>query len=706
VRTAVLHIGPKTNDGFPVELRVMSADATVLPAEPIATTTIPAAFFAADYAPKSEAGPPIGAKAAVELYAHDEEELSEYDALGLSLYRVLTSGGVGQSWHDFRDDAPGAGLCTVLNIASHASTKSLHDLPWEMMRDEDGNYLFVDPENPMLRGEALTLADRNPLVRPAARGLEYPLDDWPLRVIVAVSVEPGGKTAIAADEELCRLETLFGKHRCEIEYEVLENPTIAELTIRCADAAPHVLHFIGHADTGGGAGDSRLLMYSPRAPGRAGLEAWSARDIQNALQRVPIRLVVLNACRTAAAVKGGASALMPHTSLSDGFLRIGTLGVVGMQHDIRGDLAAAFSAALYEEIIQGACPDRAVAKARWEISRIASLEQRREWSFPVLRTRVLPRFVLPRPPAVQCSTLLVQRFSSRVTQRRIVRETLRGRASRLARNAVDGATGASSPHLTLITGESEIGKSHLAKWCYQVAQRHGANVVYVSFGTTGIPDLLDALRWIRDGKRPTADRELKRDPDWPLPEKAFREFTWTLNHRIRGVTLIPPLREEDVVTDEGRRLVGSERPAENFVDDTLLQFRLALENAARPGSLVLVLDQIEQIEPTALTDWLPRGLFAPIARGEVKGVHLVLITRSKDLAAQLANVAPNAPAKIPLNEFAPDEMIAVVRQLCFQWSGEVFSALDKGGIVQKMLDQFGHGGNVLQRIDTICGQMK
>jgi hypothetical protein len=706
VRTVVIRITePKKGGAFPVEL--LSGD----PGSPLklvagTKVTLPGDLAAAA-AVTDPAGGLLTAARAREIYA-GAEPADELAVLGEFMYRLLARGKLAQAWARLRDEAPPEGTRTLLDIGSGPACRALHDLPWERMYDpQTGAHLFLEPSHLVLRGEARAVEEANPLVRAAARKHLFPQDDWPLRVLVVFGASPdfaqgkGVPGGIGASRELQALESLFASSRFDVDCEVLEHPLPAEIVDKCEKVQPHILHFIGHAEADGAPQNHRLRIWRPAVAGaQAGYLDWALHDVRNDLQaQSPPRLAFLNACRTAAAGNGGAASPgSPFASIAEAFLNLGALGVIGMQGDVPGDIAAEYARVFYQAAIAGDPVDLAATKARRAAARVRpDLVKRCAWSFPVLRTRVLPQLVLPQRPSVPGEATFLERFVSQVSQRRVVRDAVRNRL------ALEKA--GSSPHLVAIVGEEDAGKSHLAKWCAQICARGGPRAVYVPFGDHDSLDIVDALRCIRDGQRPVPGRPPERVPTWPLGAEPFRRFTWELNHRLRGVTMVPAPADGDVVADEGTRLKGDSRPDEGFFAGVLGQFRLALEEAARPNGLLVVLDQISKVQEAHLEPLIGQ-LLRHVAAGSVKGVRMIVVARTEEFEQRLKALreGTSGATVVEVGYFQANEFERVARQLCLQWAPDRFGLLQPvlPGILAAANQKERWKAGVLRRVDDIC----
>ena len=672
--TLVLRITDRDKHGYSIEL--LEAD------RPESTNLVPVKGASA-IIPKSleletpietSGGDALTAQRVRELYSSTTGESDDFALIGEFLYRLVARGKVDNHWHRLR----GEGVTrTILDIAP--DLRELQALPWELMYDRaTGTHLFLDTV-PMLRCQMRQIADPNPEVSPAGSLLSFPDDDWPLRVLVIFGASPEfadgqlDEKNIGARAELNALEAIFASHRFDVEFQVLENPSRTAIASACRCALPHVLHFIGHAKAVGAGKKHQLLIWEKKLP-MSGYFSWPAGDIANDLRGIPLRFAFLNACRTADGSRSAEQSALRNAfaTAADAFVSIGALGTLAMQGDVPGDIAAAFSRAFYEKVLRGDAVDIAAREARLHISQMREdVDRRSEWSYPVLRSRVHPALVLPRLPDLDFQNGLVNRFVARVPQRRVICDTVHKR-SRVPPARLEG-----SPTLIAIIGERDAGKSHLAKWCTQVCARNGLRTAYIEFARGESVDVIAALRWIRDGRRPPAGANApKAIADAPLPARAFRQFNWHLNHHLNGVSDVPDLPAGDKeIFDDGVPLAQSPAPVETIIRDTLQQFCLALEEAAKPGGLVLVLDQIEGLEATALTQWLPRDLFRPVASGDVKGVRIILVSRKSsrdhDPLKELKAAGITA-TEVNVDYFVPDEFEPIARYLCLQWSASIY----------------------------------
>jgi CHAT domain len=697
MRTLVLKIADQKN-GYAIEL----LDLDAAPDGTLTTKRVAGAVIPAALTPEQEVRAPddsvLTADLVRQIYGATTGAADEFEALGAFVFHLVARGDVATEWMRLRGEVQR----TVLDIAP--GLRELHALPWELMYDPDtATHLFLDA-TPMLRGEPRPISERNPNIDPPAARIAFAPDDWPLRVLIVFAAEPEHPDApggnIGARAELEALETLFGAHPFDVEFDVLENPNRSAIAEACRRVVPHVLHFIGHGEARGPPKNHKLLLYHTGDNALGTYSPWASGDIRGDLNSIPLRFAFLNACRTADGSGSDAQQALrgAFTNLSDAFVRIGALGALAMQGDIPGDLAAVFARVFYQQILAGQDVDQAALQARLEVSRKREdVIRRSEWSYPVLRTRVHPSLVLPRP----ADGTLIKRFVARLPQRRLVCDTIHGRLGTL------DAASAGSPHFVAIVGREDAGKSYLAKWCAQVCARNNLRAPYVEFARNESVDVIAALRWIRDGARPpSTPGPIKPSPNAVLPAQAFRRFNWHLNNHLRGVKDVPALPDDPAeIVDEGIPLAQCPAPVETIIADTMSQFCLALEEAAKPDGLVLVLDQVEGLEKTTLTQWLPRGLFQPVASGNAKGVHIIAATRQAagDPPPTFGLTSGN-PTIVNVDYFAPRDFERIARALALQWSAAAYNDIRDllPALTRKYIGQNPWPASVLKRVDRLC----
>lgn len=252
-------------------------------------------------------------------------------------------------------------------------------LPWELLRDpETGDHLSGNPLTPVVR----FLETRD--ARAGARAVA------PLTVLV-VHAAPPGQIAPDRDEELRQLTEALGGRRVEVREVTARTWDELREHLLETDARCDVVHFIGHGDLGF---DGEGGLWFEGTGGRP--EAVTGRQLGEILRRRPtIRLVVLNACRTAAQPEeAGAD---PYAGVAHALIRAGVPAVVAMCRPIADRAAIRFSRTFYRCLARGERIETAMAQARTALRdpRFGDLA----WSVPALFLQVLEGDLFDlRPP--------------------------------------------------------------------------------------------------------------------------------------------------------------------------------------------------------------------------------------------------------------------------------------------------------------------
>jgi CHAT domain len=593
-------------------------------------------------------------------------------AVGDFLFALLARGKLGAAWNARRSNGP---LRLQLQIDNDPALAAVRALPWERMRDDGGRFIALIRDAPFVRW-----------TEPEGAALRA---DWPVRVLVVNAIRPGnapgGAQRTDADRELLAIERLLASDamRHDVEYDMLEHPSREALVEACRAGRPHVLHVVAHADSTPNGG--RLLLWQPPGAGQPERdEPWPAADIRTQLQGIAPRLVFLNACGSAAPAAGSTA---PLATLAQAFHQAGTVATIGMQGDVRGDLASRFAEAFYEAYLGGSAVDIDLAMQSARIAMAGAggnEEEDADWAFAVLTRCVGEGEVLPYPPAPWAGGQ-ADRFVARLPQRRETHEAVR---------CGDVPALRVSKHLAIISGASKSGKTWLADWAMQACRRNGMDVAVVSFNGADKVDWLDALRWIRDGSRPerggAAGRQVPA-AGWPLRPEHFRSFNWMLNRRLAGrATFDAPPDGGLAVADEGRALAAAGDRPETLVEDTFTAFRDALLHATAARDLVLMLDQVEGIDEASFNGPLMDGLLRPIALGSLPRVRMLLVMQQAHWEAARLEFERMAsrPHVVHLPYFKRGDYERIARQLCLQMSGRLYEGIRDTGIMRSALPGF------------------
>jgi hypothetical protein len=262
-----------------------------------------------------------------------------------------------------------------------AATAALADLPWELLRDADNEYLFA-------LSRQTTLVRYLDVPRPS-----QPIPFTPPLRILAASASPRGKQPLDVDEECRRLGELK-KKMPGIDVIFLPNATPGTVRQALADGPCQILHFMGHGDFDSINGEGLLFFERPDG----GPDPVSARAFATQLRDLrTLGVVVLNACNTArASHQAGRS---PFRGAATALVQGGVPAVVAMQYPISDRSAIAFSTAFYRHLSRGEAIDVALTEGRQAI--YSANPDASEWAIPVLFLRVADGQVFVARPAAE-----------------------------------------------------------------------------------------------------------------------------------------------------------------------------------------------------------------------------------------------------------------------------------------------------------------
>jgi hypothetical protein len=533
---------------------------------------------------------------------------------------LLGYGAVGAKWADLRTRFPGEsppvseGLSVLLDIAA----PKLRVLPWELTRISS-RWVFTDPENPCAR--ITPRFDLDPPPEP---------DWWPLRVTVIVGAE-ANDPVVKVEQELENLYSALDKVGPEVEYDVIKQPRRGDFLLDELDRLrPHVLHFIGHGESNGGTGV--LVMNDGK-----GRWDWTADQIIDTMPIAP-RIAALNACRS-----GDYQPQVGTWQVADAFIQRGAYAVLAMQGDINGSAAATFSRGLYDALLENATLDVAVTRGRRRT--LAAGSSRRDFGLPTLTLSRPPNRVLPLRLGIDQDRLKIvdmllprRPFVDRKDHRRTLLE-------RLDPPAADGVA------LTSIEGESDVGKTALARWTLRQLACRGHEVVYVDLAVGyGTRDgakcsAIDVLRAIRDVVHKVRITE-------PGAVRPFDAWTFALNHLCAGKPVpsdevTAPVHDDDAQFDSDP----------HDLQEIFRRFRDVLTSLAG-AKLLIALDHIEAVDPGEFRDDVFPKLIEPIVLDQNARVGLLLA--GLGVGDLLVGITPGYG--VVLRPFEACEMPALVRQ--------------------------------------------
>jgi tetratricopeptide (TPR) repeat protein len=320
--------------------------------------------------------------------------------LGQRLFDVLFQGDVLALYDRSARRARRERRPLLLKLQIDPTDDLLVNLPWE--------YLYRPSQPGTGHGEFLTLYQDTPIIRywPGAepRSLSY---DPPLRVLL-VSATPRGKEEglynLSREAKAIRaaLQVFNQPNQPGVEITHLEAANMNEFSTQIRDEkeTPHIIHFIGHGETGG-------LLFEQ---GNSGEEHKVSEEtlmitLRNASS---LRLVVLNACRSAKADR-----LKEQVGVAQSLVGAGIPAVVAMQFAISDDAAHIFAAEFYKVLAEGRSVDQAMTWGRIAIWReFEGKSDIQEWGTPVLYLPTSDAYLfndfVPRPEVTSATAVSKQ----------------------------------------------------------------------------------------------------------------------------------------------------------------------------------------------------------------------------------------------------------------------------------------------------------
>lgn len=255
-----------------------------------------------------------------------------------------------------------------LDLSEEGATR-LHRVPWE---------LLASPET----GRPLALSRRTPLVRylEAPGTTELPPAPETLEVRL-VAAQPAGTGRLDLEGEQGALRATLGEG-APIALSAVPLPTLTGIVEALRGGGVHVLHFMGHGDLDL-ATDQGTLVLEDEAGRIDRVGAGRLVELAGDYLR-PLRLVFLNACRSAEA-----SERAPFAGVATALVEAGVPAVIAMQHPVTDGAAALFASTVYRRIAAGAPIDEAVTEGRLALRDAAgrTLPDLPEWATPALFLR-------------------------------------------------------------------------------------------------------------------------------------------------------------------------------------------------------------------------------------------------------------------------------------------------------------------------------
>jgi hypothetical protein len=242
-------------------------------------------------------------------------------------------------------------------------------LPWELLCPNDGRPLALSTHTPLVRSLDVPLPTDPRPFQP------------PLRILALMS-NPVGTAPLHLDQERARIEKSWARlPGVTVDFLASGNPSgmrpiRADLLKQLAAVDYHVIHFMGHGDFDPETGGVLILEHEDGSGDRV-----TSEELAAMLEDEPIRLVFLNACKTATTSAG--TDAHPFAGIATSLIRDGVPAVVAMQFPISDEAAVNFAQTFYERIAQRLPVDAAVAEGR----KALYSNKNAEWATPVLFLR-------------------------------------------------------------------------------------------------------------------------------------------------------------------------------------------------------------------------------------------------------------------------------------------------------------------------------
>ena len=284
--------------------------------------------------------------------------------LGEGLFQAVFGGAVGDVWARNRDvvHAEGKGLRLRLQLDR---APDIAGLPWELLHDHRTNtYLAQSDRTPVVRFLDVPQAMR-PLVVGGA-----------LHILVVISA-PTDLADLDVDAEWAGMQEALADRVANgsVVIDRLPEASLTELSRWLRRHTVHVLHVVGHGEFDR-TRETGVLYFCDRfgrtVPVTASVLGPYIYDHD------PLRLVVLNACRTSSGDTED-----PFSGLAQGLVQQNSSAVVAMQFPISDRAAVTFTSEFYGGVADGYPVDQAVTYARKALlARFGS-----EWATPTVFTQ-------------------------------------------------------------------------------------------------------------------------------------------------------------------------------------------------------------------------------------------------------------------------------------------------------------------------------
>ncbi len=238
-------------------------------------------------------------------------------------------------------------------------------LPWELLYDERVNAFLAQSE----RTPVVRFLDLPRPPRPIAV-------DGPLRILVVIS-SPTDLEELDVEAEWARIQEALAPKMADrvVVVDRLPEATLTELGRWLRQHPTHVVHFVGHGDFDQRIREGVIYFQDDRGRSKAVTSSVLGPFLRD---HDPLRMVVLNACRSART-----DLVDPYGGMAQGLVQQDATAVVAMQFPISDRAAVAFTGAFYGALVDGLPVDQAASSAR----KALLADYADEWATPVLFLR-------------------------------------------------------------------------------------------------------------------------------------------------------------------------------------------------------------------------------------------------------------------------------------------------------------------------------
>lgn len=647
MNTVVIRMGDLTQPAngpkeYPVELLFDDGQAGWM-TRPLAAITIPEDLSIPDPPTDPVKQKPIDGQQIRVDFLLEGGAGARFEKWGDYLHQLLFQGSLAQEWNRLhalypREAKGSEGLRTVLDI----KPDTLRWLPWELIYKAPLPWFF-DSGNPFARGEL------DP-------DLPVKTFMWPIHALVVVGSVMNDPN-VSAEQEIEAIQSAFIKSPVPIDWHVACRPTKAELDDLITKFKPQILHFIGHGKENtviiqGKEATSYSFLELTDKNEVAGPEEWTVNDISISLLNWQPRFAFINACRTSSA-----AAQQNSWDIARAFSNAGVPAVMGMQADVRGDAAAAFSGGFYESLVSGLSIDRSVAEARDAVRNLPALTlRRRDWALATLYLRQLPERILEMQPRIDKTTSTRFNIDTKLEKTRdFVGRRVQRRKIWYGVDQIEDRDEEFS-HACIVVGNKEMGKTALVQASMKVCALRDRTVAYVDVGSQSTKNFVDILKIIREGDPKESDIICA-----PLPTAPFADFDQNY-----GALLA---KSAEAVT----ALAADEQRRKQFFQ----AYADALQAIAATKPLIIVLDQLN-VEWKDFNDVLVENLLLQIARGKVANCRLILVCSVDDFDKIQSKELKALASVIEVPAWKPEKYVPLARQICL-YNG--FDLSKAGGLI-------------------------